>query len=284
MVRRYHQHNGNTARTGYIACFGAFHGRTLAATAVGDPSKHAGLGPLLPNILHVPFGDAEAMAAAVTPSVGAILVEPIQGEGGICVPHPDYLRQLRALCDAHGILLILDEIQCGMGRTGTLFAYMESGITPDIVTTAKGIGGGFPLAACLATADAAKGMAAGTHGSTYGGNPLAMAVGNAVLDILLAPTFLDEVAAKGAWFGAKLAALAAAYPQCIEAVRGTGLMRGLRLHHDPKEVAAALRTQHLLTVPAGDHVLRLLPPLTITYAELEEGLDKLARGMASIIG
>ena len=203
------------------------------------------------------------------------MIEPIQGEGGVRVVPPAFLRGLRAICDKHGLLLIIDEVQTGVGRTGRFFAFEHSGITPDIATVAKGIGGGFPLGVCLATADAAKGLTVGTHGTTFGGNPLAMAIGNAVLDVVLAPGFIENVARLGLLARQQLAALKDAHPQVIEEVRGEGLMIGLKLKIPPQEFAAFARDQHLLTIPAGDNVVRILPPLVISDEELSEGVRRL---------
>ena len=218
----------------------------------------------------VPFDDAAALEAAVGPETAALMIEPIQGEGGIRPVPSERLRSLRAFCDARGLLLIFDEIQTGVGRTGALFACDKAGVAPDIMSVAKGIGGGFPMVACLATREAAKGMVAGTHGTTYGGNPLAMAVGNAVLDVVLAPGFLDEVARKGLLMRQRLAALQDRHPDIIAGVRGEGLMLGLITRVPPREFVSEGRRQGILTIPAANDAVRLLPPLTITDAEIED--------------
>jgi acetylornithine/N-succinyldiaminopimelate aminotransferase len=230
----------------------------------------------------VPFGDRKALKAAISPATAAILIEPIQGEGGIRpAPHED-LRFLRALCDEHGLLLVLDEIQTGMGRTGRFLAHEWAGITPDIVAIAKGLGGGFPVGACLATEQAAEGMTVGTHGTTFGGNPLAMAVAAAVLDIVLDEAFLERVRRIGLLLKQKLAGIADAYPEIIEELRGEGLMLGLKCRVPNGEVAAAARGEGLLIVPAGDNVVRLLPPLIIAETEVEEGVNRLEAALRSL--
>ncbi len=278
MTRRYWHQAGAPERHTILAFEGAFHGRSMAAiSAAGSAKLTEGFGPLLPGFLHLPFGDHDALDAALDDSVAAVIVEPIQGEGGIR-PLPDAcLKGLRAACDRTGALLIFDEVQCGMGRTGKLFAHEWAGVTPDIMMIAKGIGGGFPLGATLATARAAQAMTAGTHGTTYGGNPLACAVGTKVMEIITDPAFLGHVARKGATLRQKLEGLAAAHPQVIESVRGTGLMLGLKCKVPNTDLVAAARDQHLLTVPAADNVVRLLPPLTITKDELAEAVTRLDR-------
>lgn len=275
MARRYHFANG-AERPRIIAFEGAFHGRTLATIAAGGNAKYLeGFGPALPGFDHVPFGDIKAVEAALTPETGSILVEPIQGEGGVRVPAPDFLRQLRALCDARGMLLVLDEVQSGVGRSGRLFAHELAGITPDIMSVAKGIGGGFPMGACLATEEAAKGMTLGTHGSTYGGNPLAMAVGNAVLDKVLEDGFLDRVQQASLRFRQSLAALQDRHPAIIAEVRGEGLLLGLRAHVPAAELVVALRAEGMLVPGAGDNVVRLLPPLTVSDEEIGIACEKI---------
>ncbi len=263
-------------RTEILAFTGSFHGRSAAGiAAAGSEKMTAGFGPLLPGFTHLPFGDHDALKAALTDKVAAVILEPIQGEGGI-VPVPDQcLKGLRDLCDETGALLILDEVQCGMGRTGKLFAHEWAGIEPDIMMVAKGIGGGFPVGAVLATEAAARGMTAGTHGSTYGGNPLAMSVANAVTGIVSAPAFLDEVNRKAAAFRQSLEGLVASHPDIFEAVRGAGLMLGLRCRVPNADVVAAGYAAHVLTVPAADNVVRILPPLTITAEELTEATRRL---------
>ena len=223
-----------------------------------------------------------AVEKAITPETAAILVEPVQGEGGIRPFSTQSLKKLRELCDKHGLLLIYDEVQCGIGRTGKLFAYEWSGVAPDIMAIAKGIGGGFPMGACLATDAAAAGMTAGVHGTTFGGNPLAMAVGNAVLDVVLADGFLDDVARKALLMKQGLAAIADEFPDVVEEIRGTGLILGIKCRVPNTRVNAALRGQNLLTVPAGDNVVRLLPPLVVSDAEIREGLARIRAGVRAI--
>ncbi|HEY0282872.1 MAG TPA: aspartate aminotransferase family protein [Rhizomicrobium sp.] len=277
MARRYQYVSGHPGRFRIITFEGAFHGRTLAGIAAGGQAKYLeGFGPKVEGFDSIPVGDLKAVKAAIGPATAAILVEPVQGEGGVRVLPAEFLRGLRALCDEHGLLLIFDEIQTGVGRTGKLFAYEWLGITPDIMPIAKGIGGGYPLGACLATAEAAKGMTAGTHGSTYGGNPLGMAVGNAALDLVLAPDFLPHVEAIGNYLRQQLAGLLAEYPAVFEEVRGQGLLLGLKLRVPVPEFVAAARKQGLLLVGAGDNVVRLLPPLIIEEAQVREALDKLS--------
>ena len=255
---------------------GSFHGRSAAGiAAAGSEKMTKGFGPLLPGFVHLPWGDHDALRAAITPQTAAILIEPVQGEGGIR-PLPDpCLKGLRDLCDEHGMLLILDEVQCGMGRTGRLFAHEWAGIEPDIMMIAKGIGGGFPLGAVLATEAAASGMTTGTHGSTYGGNPLACAVGCAVMDHVTDPTFLAHVNRIAGQLRQGLEALVAAHPDIFEAVRGSGLMLGLKCRRPNANVLTAAYAARLITVPAADNVLRLLPPLTLTANEAAEGLTRL---------
>jgi acetylornithine/N-succinyldiaminopimelate aminotransferase len=282
MARKYWYDKGED-RTEIVAFTGAFHGRSSAAIAASGSEKMTkGFGPLLPGFVQVPFGDHDALRAAVTERTCAVIIEPVQGEGGI-IPVPDQcLKGLRDLCDQTGALLIFDEVQCGMGRTGRLFAHEWAGVTPDIMMVAKGIGGGFPLGAVLATEEAASGMTAGTHGSTYGGNPLAMAVGNAVMQIVADDAFLDEVNRKAGAFRQKLEGLVAAHPDIFESVRGQGLMLGLKCKVANTDVVAAGYAQDLLTVPAADNVLRLLPPLTITDEEIAEAVNRLDRAAASL--
>ena len=285
-ARRHFYINGEPERYGIVTMEGAFHGRTLATIAAGGQAKYLeGFGPKAPGFDQVPFGDLDALAAAVTEQTAGVLIEPVQGEGGIRPIDPEILRKIRKLCDDKGALLILDEVQSGVGRTGRFFAHEWAGITPDIMAVAKGIGGGFPFGVCLATASAADGMTAGTHGTTYGGNPLAMAVGNAVLDVILEDGFLDHVADVGNALSQGLVSLKDRYPDLIEDVRGNGLMLGIKCAKSNIELVQAFRAEHLLTVPAGDNVVRLLPPLTLTAEEareglkrMEAGLDKLTRG------
>ncbi|MCY6382548.1 aspartate aminotransferase family protein [Hoeflea prorocentri] len=282
-ARRYHYVNGRPERFSIITMEGAFHGRTLATIAAGGQEKYLeGFGPKAPGFDQVPFDDMDAIKAAVNDETAAILVEPLQGEGGIRELSLQLLRDLRALCDEHGLLLLLDEVQCGVGRTGKLFAHEWAGITPDIMAVAKGIGGGFPFGVCLATDEAASGMTASTHGTTYGGNPLAMAVGNAVLDIVLEDGFLEHVRDVALVFKQGLAAIADKYPDVIEEIRGSGLMLGVKCKGPNMELLVAMRDQNLLGVPAGDNVVRLLPPLTTTAEEARDGLSRLEAAAASV--
>ena len=276
MARKHFFDAGQPERVDIITFEGAFHGRSSAAiAAVGSEKMTHGFGPLLPGFTQVPWGDEAALKAAITDTTAAIMVEPVQGEGGIR-PMPDAcLKGLRALCDEHGLLLILDEVQCGMGRTGRLFAHEWAGIAPDIMMVAKGIGGGFPLGAVLATEAAASAMTAGTHGSTYGGNPLGCAVGCAVMDHVAAPDFLAEVNRKAALLRQRLEGLVAAHPQVFEDVRGVGLMLGIRCKAPNADVVAAGYDALVLTVPAADNVVRLLPPLNITDDEIAEAIARL---------
>jgi acetylornithine/N-succinyldiaminopimelate aminotransferase len=283
MARKHWFEKGQPERTEIIAFEGAFHGRSSAAIAAAGSEKMVrGFGPLLPGFVQLPFGDHEALRAALTDRTAAVMVEPIQGEGGIRVLPDACLKGLRDLCDATGALMILDEVQCGMGRTGRLFAHEWAGVTPDIMMVAKGIGGGFPLGAVLATAEAANGMTAGTHGSTYGGNPLGCAVGAAVMGIVADPDFLAEVARKGALFRQRLEGLAAAHPEVFEGVRGQGLMLGLKCRVPPADLVAAGYAQGILTVPAADGVLRLLPALNIPDADIAEAVARLDRAAAAV--
>ncbi|HTO33279.1 MAG TPA: aspartate aminotransferase family protein [Pararhizobium sp.] len=277
-ARRYHFAKGHPEKFHIITFEGAFHGRTLATIAAGGQAKYLeGFGPKAPGFYQVPFGDMPALKAAITEETAAILIEPIQGEGGIRTVPKEFLQELRTLCDEYGLLLIFDEVQCGVGRTGKLFAHEWSGITPDIMAVAKGIGGGFPLGACLATEEAAAGMVAGTHGSTYGGNPLAMAVGNAVLDVVLADDFLPHVRDVALVFRQGLASLADRFPDVIEEIRGDGLMLGIKAKVPSADLLKAIRAERLLAVPAGENVIRLLPPLTTTAEEAREGLARIER-------
>jgi acetylornithine/N-succinyldiaminopimelate aminotransferase len=277
-ARRYQFAKGHPERFHIVTFEGAFHGRTLATIAAGGQEKYLeGFGPKAPGFDQLPFGDLDAVRAAITDATAAILIEPVQGEGGIRPASNEFLRGLRQICDEHGLLLVLDEVQSGVGRTGKFFAHEWSGVAPDIMAVAKGIGGGFPLGACLATAEAASGMKAGTHGSTYGGNPLGMAVGNAVLDVVLAEGFLQHVRDVTLVFRQGLASLKDRFPDIIEDVRGEGLMLGIKAAVPQAELLQALRAQHLLSVPAGDNVIRLLPPLTVTADEAREGLARIER-------
>ncbi|APO73400.1 acetylornithine aminotransferase [Rhizobium etli 8C-3] len=282
-ARRYQYSKGHPERFHIITFEGAFHGRTLATIAAGGQEKYLeGFGPKAPGFDQVPFGDIEAVRAAITDETAGILIEPVQGEGGIRPATHEFMKALRQICDEKGLLLILDEVQSGVGRTGKLFAHEWSGVTPDIMAVAKGIGGGFPLGACLATADAASGMKAGTHGSTYGGNPLAMAVGSAVLDVILAEGFLQHVRDVALVFRQGLASLKDRYPDVIEDVRGEGLMLGIKAAVPSSELLQAIRAAHLLAIPAGENVIRLLPPLVVTAEEAREGLARVERAAESI--
>ena len=278
MVRHYWFHKGQPERIEILTFEGAFHGRSTGAIAAAGSEKMVkGFGPLMPGFRQLPWGDIAALKAAISDTTAAVMLEPVQGEGGIRpLPEAD-LREIRALCDQTGALMVLDEVQCGMGRTGKLFAHEWAGITPDIMMVAKGIGGGFPLVAVLATEQAAEGMVAGTHGSTYGGNPLACAVGAKVMEIVADDAFLAEVRRKGGLMRQKLEGLVAAHPEVFEAVRGEGLMLGLKCKVAPADVVKAGYAEHLLTVPAADNVLRLLPPLTITDDEIGEAVARLDR-------
>ncbi|MCB1883802.1 MAG: aspartate aminotransferase family protein [Geminicoccaceae bacterium] len=286
LVRRYHWAAGHPERHKIVTFEGSFHGRTMAGiSAAGGGRLTEGYAPLLEGFVHLPFGDHEALRAALAdPAVGAVLVEPIQGEGGIRPLPPQCLEGLREACDETGALLVYDEVQCGMGRTGHLFAYQHSGVTPDVMALAKGLGGGFPIGACLATARAASGMTPGSHGSTFGGNPLACSVANAVLDVMLEPGFLDGVAERARYLRAGLEGLRERHAAQLPEVRGLGLMLGLKLAVPNLEAAAALRANGLLTVPAGDNVLRLLPPLTVSEAEIDEALALIGRTFAGMGG
>jgi len=282
MTRKYWHERGED-RPEILAFTGSFHGRSAAGiAAAGSEKLTKGFAPLLPDFRQLPFGDHDALRAALTEKTAAVILEPVQGEGGI-VPVPDQcLKGLRDLCDETGALLILDEVQCGMGRTGRLFAHEWSGIAPDIMMVAKGIGGGFPLGAVLATGRAASGMTAGSHGSTYGGNPLAMAVGLKVMEIVADPDFLDAVSRKAGLFRQRLEALVAGHPEVFETVRGAGLMLGLKCRMPNSEVIKACYAAHVLAVPAADNVVRLLPPLNITEAEIGEGIARLDAAASAV--
>ncbi len=276
MARKYHSHRGHPERYRIITFDGAFHGRTLATIAAGNQEKHlAGFGPKVDGFDQIPLGDLDAAKAAITEETAAILIEPIQGEGGIRSPGWPFLRALRELADEHGILLILDEVQTGMGRTGKLFAYEWSGIEPDIMAVAKGLGGGFPIGACLATEEASAGMTPGSHGSTFGGNPLAAAVANAVLDVVLEPNFLLHVQEMGLLFKQRLAEIQDRHADIVDEVRGEGLMLGLKCNVPNTDVAGAFFAEKLLAVAAGENVVRLLPPLVVTEAEIKEACAKI---------
>jgi acetylornithine/N-succinyldiaminopimelate aminotransferase len=278
MTRKFHFANGQPERNTIITFEGAFHGRTLATLSAGGKEKYLeGFAPRMGGFVQVPFGDHAALEAAITPQSAGILIEPIIGEGGIRPVPPQCLKGLRDLCDKHGMLLLLDEIQCGVGRTGKLFAHEWAGITPDIMSIAKGIGGGFPLGACLATETAAKGMTAGTHGSTFGGNPLATAVGTAVLEVVTAEGFMENVRDTALYLKQKLASLKDSHPTVIEDIRGEGLMIGIKCKVLNTAFQAAALAEKLLTIGAGDNVVRLLPPLIISKADVNEAHEKLDR-------
>lgn len=283
MARKYWYDKGQPERVEIITFDGSFHGRSSAGiAAAGSEKMTKGFGPLLPGFVHLKFGDHDALRAAITDKTAAILIEPLQGEGGIR-PVPDQcLKGLRDLCDESGVLLIFDEVQCGMGRTGKLFAHEWAGIEPDIMMVAKGIGGGFPLGAVLATEDAASGMTAGTHGSTYGGNPLACAVGCAVMDVIATPAFLAEVNRKAGALRQGLEGLVAAHPGVFEAVRGNGLMLGLKCVVTNMDVVNAGYANEVITVPGGDNVVRLLPPLTMTDDDIAQALQRLDAAAAQV--
>ncbi len=283
MARKYQSVSGKPERYRFITFEGAFHGRTLAALAATGNKKYLdGFGPPVDGFDQVPYGDLEAVKKAIGPQTGAILVEPIQGEGGVRVPPANFLRGLRQLCDQHGLLLIFDEIQTGFARTGDLFVYQRAGVEPDIMTIAKALGGGFPVGACLATAEAGKGMTAGTHGSTFGGNPLAMAVGNAVLDVMLAPGFIQHVRDMGLLFKQRLAEIKDRHSAVVAEVRGEGLLIGLRMVPPSSEMVDELRNEKMITVAAGDNVVRLLPPLIIGEAEVAEAIARIDRACARL--
>ena len=277
-ARKYQAASGKPERFRIVTFEGAFHGRTLATLAAGGQKKYLeGFGPPVDGFDQVPFGELEAVRKAIGPETGAILIEPIMGEGGVRVVAPEFLKALRQLCDQHGLLLMFDEVQTGMGRAGELFAYQRTGVTPDIMALAKALGGGFPMGAVLATAEAAKGMTAGTHGSTFGGNQLAMAAGNAVLDVMLADGFFDRVKRLSLILKQKLAAIKDRYPTVISEVRGEGLLLGMRAVVPSGELVDELRAQKMLTVAAGDNVVRLLPPLIVTEEEIADAVQRIER-------
>ncbi len=276
-ARRHHSAAGRPQQHRILTFSNAFHGRTLGTISATDQAKlRDGFEPLLEGFQVFPFGDLEAVAAAMDDTVAGILVEPVQGEGGIRPATQEFLSGLRKLCDQHGALLILDEVQCGVGRTGTLFAHEQYGLTPDIMAIAKGIGGGFPVGACLATENAASGMVIGTHGSTYGGNPLAMAACEAVLDVVAEPAFLEHVRVMGDRLRQALEQLIPNHDELFESVRGMGLMLGLKMKSDSRAFVNHARGHGLLTVAAGDNVVRLLPPLVIEERQIRECVDKLS--------
>jgi acetylornithine/N-succinyldiaminopimelate aminotransferase len=283
MARRYQHGEGRPERYRIITFDGSFHGRTLATIAAANQTKHLeGFGPRVDGFDTLPDLELDLVRQAITPETAAILIEPIQGEGGIRVVDRSFLKGIRQIADEHGLLLILDEIQCGVGRTGKLFAHEWAGITPDIMGIAKGIGGGFPVGACLATDAASKAMTAGSHGSTFGGNPLAMAVGNAVLDIVLEKGFLEAVAKKGLFAKQQLAQLRDTYPDIIEEVRGDGLMLGLKCRGPNTDLISSMIGEHILAVPGGDNVVRLLPPLIATQDDIREAVARIGRAAATL--
>ena len=283
LARRYHFASGHPERWRIVTSKGAFHGRTLATIAAAGNEKYLeGFGEPAPGFDLVPFGDLEAVEKAIGPQTAAIMVEPVQGEGGVRVGSNQFLKALRKLCDDYGLLLVLDEVQCGMGRTGKLFAHEWAGIKPDVMAVAKGIGGGFPVGCFAATAEAAKGMVPGTHGSTYGGNPLAMAVGNAVLDAVLDSGFLDHVREMGLRLKQELARVKDENPGVVEEVRGSGLLAGIKVKPPMGEVVGACTAEKLLTVGAGENVVRLLPPLNVTEAEISEAVNRLSAALKRV--
>jgi len=282
-VRAYHQHVGNEHKFEIITFKNAFHGRTMATISASNQEKmHKGFLPLLQGFKYVDFDDLEGAKAAIGPNTAGFLVEPVQGEGGIRPASDEFMQGLRALADEHDLLLALDEVQCGVARSGTFYAYEQYGIEPDVLATAKGLGGGFPIGACLATEKAARGMVIGTHGSTYGGNPLAMAAAEAVLDAVANDEFLAQVRVTSERLRSRLEQFIGNYPDLFELVRGKGLMLGIKMKFETRGFVAHLRDQHhLLTVAAGDNTLRLVPPLVIGDAEIDEFFDKLSAGAAS---
>ncbi|MEO9462052.1 MAG: aspartate aminotransferase family protein [Marinomonas sp.] len=282
-ARAYHQHEGDTQRSELITFTNAFHGRTMATISASSQTKmHQGFAPMLEGFKYCEFDDLEAAKALITDKTAGFLVEPIQGEGGIRPASQEFMSGLRALADEHDLMLVLDEVQCGMARTGKMFAHEHYGVNPDILASAKGIGGGFPLGACLATEKAARGMVFGTHGSTYGGNPLAVAAGNAVLDAVANEEFLASVLAKGEAIRTRLEQFIGNYPDLFELVRGKGLMLGIKMKVESRPFFVHLRDNHqLMMVAAGDNTLRVLPPLVIGDAEIDEFFEKLSAGAAS---
>ena len=283
MARRRQTIGGHPERYRVLTFEGAFHGRTLATIAAGGQAKYLdGFGPKVDGFDQIPLTNLAAVEAAIEPGTGAIMIEPIQGEGGVRVVPPPFLRGLREICDQHGLLLVFDEVQTGMGRTGRFFAYEHCGVHPDILTSAKGIGGGFPMSACLATEDAARGLTVGVHGTTFGGNPLAMAIGNATLDVILATGFIERVARLGLDMRQRLAELKDRRSSVIEEVRGEGLLIGLKLKVPPATFAEAALNLKLLVIPAGDNVVRVLPPLVVSDEEIAEGVRRLDATCAAV--
>jgi acetylornithine/N-succinyldiaminopimelate aminotransferase len=285
VTRRYHAGKGRSERYRIITFEGAFHGRTLGTlAATGSPKYLEGFGPPLDGFDQVPLGDLDAVKKAIGPQTAGILIEPLQGEGGVRAASPAFFKALRQLCDDNGMLLVFDEVQTGMGRTGELFAYKRLGVEPDVMSLAKALGGGFPIGACLATAEAASGMTPGSHGSTFGGNPLAVSAANAVLDIMLKPGFFDHVQKMSLLLKQKLAALIDRYPTVLAEVRGEGLLIGLKAVVPSTDLVNALRDQKLLTVGAGDNVVRFLPPLIVTETEIDEAVQRLDRACVGLSG
>jgi acetylornithine/N-succinyldiaminopimelate aminotransferase len=283
ITRRHQAAKGHPERFRIVTFEGAFHGRTLATLAATGSERYLeGFGPPLEGFDQVPLGDIEAVKHAIGPDTAGILIEPLQGEGGVRSPTNEFLRELRELCDANGLLLIFDEVQTGMGRLGTLFGYQRTGVTPDVMSLAKALGSGFPIGACLATAEAAEGMTPGSHGSTFGGNPLAVAVANAVLDVMLAPGFFDHVQRLSLLLKQKLGAVLERHPDIVSEVRGEGLLIGLKAVVPAADLVTALRDARLLTVGAGDNVVRLLPPLVSTEADIEEAVKKIEQACAAM--
>jgi acetylornithine/N-succinyldiaminopimelate aminotransferase len=285
VTRHYHFSRGKPERTRIVTFEGAFHGRTLGTLAATGAAKYLeGYGPPLEGFDQVPLGDLEAVKKAIGPNTAGILIEPLQGEGGVRAPPHVFFRSLRQLCDDNGLLLVFDEVQTGMGRTGELFAYKRLGVTPDVMSLAKALGGGFPIGACLATAEAAEGMAPGSHGSTFGGNPLAVAAANAVLDVMLKPGFFEHAQKMSLLLKQKLASVVDRHPSVLSEVRGEGLLIGLKAVVPSGDLVNALRGEKLLTVGAGENVVRFLPPLIVTEAEIEESVARLERACVALSG
>ena len=283
VARRYHAAKGHPERYRLVTFEGAFHGRTLGTLAATGSAKYLeGFGPPLDGFDQVPHGDLEAVKKAIGPQTAGILIEPVQGEGGVRTAPNAFFKALRQLCDDKGLLLVFDEVQTGMGRTGDLFAYRRLGVTPDVMSLAKALGGGFPIGACLATAEAASGMTPGSHGSTFGGNPLAIAAANAVLDVMLKPGFFDHVQKMSLLLKQKLASVVDRYPAVLADVRGEGLLVGVKAVVPSGDLVTALREEKLLTVGAGDNVVRFLAPLIVSEAEIEESVQCLERACKAL--
>jgi acetylornithine/N-succinyldiaminopimelate aminotransferase len=283
VTRKHQAAKGHPERYRMVTFEGAFHGRTLATLAATGAAKYLdGFGPPMDGFDQVALGDLDAVKQAIGPSTAGILIEPLQGEGGVRAPPHAFFRSLRELCDENGLLLVFDEVQTGMGRTGELFAYQRIGVTPDVMSLAKALGGGFPIGACVATAEAAAGMTPGSHGSTFGGNPLAVAAANAVLDVMLRPGFFDHAQRMSLLLKQKLASVVDRHPDIVNEVRGEGLLIGLRAVVPSGDLVNALRTEMLLTVGAGENVVRLLPPLIVSETEIEEAVRRLERACATL--